>query len=98
MEKETELKPKQITIQSLVDFMGNEIEKHEFTDSIVKGIGEVKIKNKLYQIKIILESDKDKWVLKNGVQSILETKKKQSWLMKKISSLFTSTTDAEAQK
>jgi len=98
MEKETELKAKQITIQSLVDFMGNEIVKRQLTDTAVKAIGEVEINKCMYQIQLILESDKDKWIEGIGVKGIFKAKNKLSCLKKKIISLFTSTTDAEPQK
>lgn len=97
IKKELELKPNQITIQSAVDFMGNEIVKRQLTDAAIKAIGEVKISDKIYQIQIILESDSEKWIQEIGVKGIWKPKNKQSWL-KKILNLFTSTTDAETQK
>lgn len=92
-----ESKTKEISIQHIVNIIGNYIEKNKVIDivSASKGIGEVKIDNVLYQIQVILEPNKSKWIEENGV--IRTFKKSISWKQKFLN-LFTYTMDSGAQK
>jgi len=41
---------KELTIQQVVDYLGNNIVDKNLSGSVVKGIGEVKINETMYQI------------------------------------------------
>jgi len=85
---------KQLSVQHVVDYLGDEIVKHNLSGSLIKGIGEVEINQTMYQIQIHLESDKSNWINESGV---LTPQKSKSWITKFLN-LFTSTTDVEIQK
>lgn len=87
MEIEKEIKAKELSIQSVVDFIGNHIVENKIDiGEVGKAIGEVPINNTLYQIQIILEPNKQKWIKEIGIVS--NNKKQESWIKRKISSLF----------
>lgn len=84
---------KELTIQQLVDYLGNNIVKNNLSGSVTKGIGEVKINETMYQIHLTLEPEGGKWIEGNGIFTF----KKLSW-KQKIINLFTFTTGAGIKK
>ncbi len=84
---------KELTIQQVVNYLGENIEKDKLSGSVTKGIGEVKINETMYQIQLTLEPEGGKWIEGNGIFTF----KKLSW-KQKIINLFTFTTDAGIQK
>jgi len=98
MEFEKEIKPKELSIQQIVNHIGQHIEKHKTIDVVpaIKPIGEVEIDNIMYQIQVVLEPNKDKWIKENGV--IRNFKKPKPWIKQKITSLLSFITDAGIQK
>jgi len=96
MPSENQKQMKDVSIQRIVDLIGNYIVKDEIPNcnSVTKSFGEVEIKNTMYQIQITLVPGKNNWKSENGVT----TQKTKSWIRLKISNLFSSTTDAGTQK
>lgn len=84
---------KELTIQQVVNYLGENIEKDKLYGSVTKGIGEVKINETMYQIQLSLEPEGGKWIEGNGIFTF----KKLSW-KQKIINLFTFTTAAGIQK
>jgi len=91
-------KEKPISIQSVVDIIGNHIviDRLSTSKTTTKAYGEVEINNTRLQIQISLVPNPKDWIPGNGVHQI--KKSKPSWIKRNLLSLFTSTTGAGIQK
>lgn len=83
----------ELTVQQIVNYLGDKIVKDNLSGSVTKGIGEVKINETMYQIQLSLEPEGGKWIDGNEIFTF----KKLSW-KQKIINLFTFITDAGIQK